>query len=338
VTVRFENVSKTFATANQPAVDQLDLVVGDGELLTVVGPSGCGKTTALRLLAGLEDPTAGRLHVDGRDVTDQPPHRRDVAMVFQDLALFPHLSARENVAFGPRVRGERGPALDRRIEELGERLGIRAALDRYPDQLSGGERQRVALARAMVRSPRAYLLDEPLSDLDARLRVQARAEIVELQREIGVTMIYVTHDQAEAMTMGDRVAVLAEGRLQQVGPPVQVYDEPANLVVAGFVGSPPMNLLGGGSTTGRLLGGRPGEVVGVRPEHLVVDPDGRLATTVVVVERLGSETVLWVVGSDGTRLAVRTDPHRAVAPRDTVRLAPTPRRIHRFDAVSGVRR
>jgi len=336
VSVRFERVGKSFSSV--AALTDLDLVVGDGELLTVVGPSGCGKTTALRLLAGLEQPTTGRVHVGGRDVTDQPPHRRDVAMVFQDLALFPHLTARENVAFGPRVRGESRAGTARRVGELGERLGLATALDRYPDQLSGGERQRVALARAMVRAPKAYLLDEPLSDLDAQLRVQARAEIVELHREIAATMIYVTHDQAEAMTMGDRVAVLADGRLQQVAPPVEVYDEPANVVVAAFVGSPPMNLVAGESPTGRALGGAPGEVLGVRPEHFVIDRGGPIEVTVSVVERFGSETVLWVAAAGGGRLAVRTDPHRAAAPGDRLDLAVTPGRLHRFDAVSGARR
>jgi ABC-type sugar transport system ATPase subunit len=336
VSARFERVSKSYGSV--VALAELDLLVDDGELLTVVGPSGCGKTTALRLLAGLEEPSSGRVHVGGRDVTEVAPHRRDVAMVFQDLALFPHLTARENIAFGPRVRGERRESTVDRIAELGERLGLTAALDRYPDQLSGGERQRVALARAMVRSPKAYLLDEPLSDLDAQLRVQARAEIVELHREIAATMIYVTHDQAEAMTMGDRVAVLAAGRLQQVAPPVQVYDEPANLVVAAFLGSPPMNLVDGASATGQLLGGAAGEVVGVRPEHLMIHSDGGLAATVSVVERFGSETVLWVATEDRARLAVRTDAHRAAAPGDALTLAVAPGRLHRFDAESGVRR
>jgi ABC-type sugar transport system ATPase subunit len=336
VSVRFERVSKTFQSI--VALTELDLLVGDGELLTIVGPSGCGKTTALRLLAGLEVPTSGRLHVGDRDVTDLPPHRRDVAMVFQDLALFPHLTARENIAFGPRIRGESKPASAQRVEEVADRLGFRDALDRYPDQLSGGERQRVALGRAMVRSPQAYLLDEPLSDLDAQLRVQARAEIVELHREIGVTMIYVTHDQAEAMTMGDRVAVLADGRLHQVGPPVQVYDAPTNTTVAAFVGSPPMNLVDGESQVGRLIGGGEGEILGVRPEHLVIDEAGAVPATVSVVERLGSETVLWVVAAGGTRLAVRTPPHQSVAAGETITLSVRPERLHRFDATTGVRR
>ena len=336
MSARFERVTKSYGSVD--ALTELDLDVADGELLTVVGPSGCGKTTALRLLAGLEDPSSGRVHVGGRDVTDVPPHRRDVAMVFQDLALFPHLTARENVAFGPRIRGENRSGTARRVDELGQRLGLADALDRYPDQLSGGQRQRVALARAMVRSPRAYLLDEPLSDLDAQLRVQARAEIVELHREIAATMIYVTHDQAEAMTMGDRVAVLADGRLQQIGPPVEVYDEPANLVVAGFVGSPPMNLVDGGGATGRALGGAVGEVLGVRPEHFMIDSAGALAATISVVERFGSETVLWVATADGARLAVRTEPHRVAAPGDVLALTVAPGRLHRFDAASGTRR
>jgi ABC-type sugar transport system ATPase subunit len=271
-------------------------------------------------------------------VTGLPPHRRDVAMVFQDLALFPHLTARENIAFGPRVRRESKPASALRVEEVADRLGLRDALDRYPDQLSGGERQRVALGRAMVRSPQAYLLDEPLSDLDAQLRVQARAEIVELHRAIGATMIYVTHDQAEAMTMGDRVAVLADGRLHQVGPPVQVYDAPANTIVAAFVGSPPMNLVDGESEVGGLIGGGAGEILGVRPEHLVIAEAGAIPATISVVERLGSETVLWVVAASGTRLAVRTPPHQFVGVGETITLSVRPERLHRFDAATGVRR
>lgn len=336
MSARFERVSKTFGSV--VALDQLDLAVEDGELLTVVGPSGCGKTTALRLLAGLEEPTAGRVYVGGRDVTDQPPHKREVAMVFQDLALFPHLTARENIAFGPRIRGESRTQSARRVDDLGERLGLQSALDRYPDQISGGERQRVALARAMVRSPRAYLLDEPLSDLDAQLRVQARAEIIELHREIGATMIYVTHDQAEAMTMGDRVAVLAHGRVQQVGAPVEVYDEPVSLEVAAFVGNPPMNLIPGDRPTGRILGGADGHVIGVRPEHLRIDPDGAITATASVIERLGSETVVWATATDQTRLAVRTEAHRTIAAGEPLHLAVVPGHLHRFDAVTGARR
>ena len=338
MTLRFEHVSKTYGGVT--ALSDLDLTVGDGELLAVVGPSGCGKSTALRVLAGLETPSSGRVLIGERDVTHLPPHRRDVAMVFQDLALFPHLTAGQNIAFGPRVRREDGSDVARRTAAVAERLGIEGLLARHPDQLSGGQRQRVALARAMMRSPVAYLMDEPLSDLDAQLRSTARTEIVELHRSIGATTVYVTHDQAEAMTMGDRIAVLADGRLQQAGTPAEVYDEPTNLFVAGFVGSPPMNLVPGGG----VLGGEPGTVIGVRPEDLHLDPDGSardaggIEAEVSVVESLGSETVLLVRCADATRLAVRTVPRSPHRPGDAVRLTADPARCHVFDQASGERR
>ena len=339
MTLRFERVSKSYGDVE--ALSELELTVADGELLAVVGPSGCGKSTALRVLAGLEIPTSGRVLVGERDVTELPPHRRDVSMVFQDLALFPHLTARQNIGFGPRVRREPAGEAARRTASVAERLGLDGLLDRYPDQLSGGQRQRVALARAMVREPTAYLMDEPLSDLDAQLRSTARTEIVELHRSIGATTVYVTHDQAEAMTMGDRIAVLTEGRLQQVGTPAQVYDEPANVFVAGFLGSPPMNLVPGGG----VLGGEPGTVVGVRPEDLHLESgdgrnagSGRIDAEVSVVESLGSETVLLVRCQDGTRLAVRTVPRSPYRPGDPVRLAVDPDRCHLFDEGDGCRR
>ena len=339
MTLRFERISKSYGDVE--ALTELDLAVADGELLAVVGPSGCGKSTALRVLAGLETPSSGRVLVGDRDVTGLPPHRRDVAMVFQDLALFPHLTARQNIAFGPRVRREASDEAGRRTAAVAERLGLDGLLDRYPDQLSGGQRQRVALARAMVRAPTAYLMDEPLSDLDAQLRSTARTEIVELHRSIGAITVYVTHDQAEAMTMGDRIAVLAEGRLQQVGTPAEVYDEPANLFVAGFLGSPPMNLVPGGG----VLGGEHGTVVGVRPEDLHLDTGtgsdrmtGRIEAEVGVVESLGSETVLLVRCPDATRLAVRTVPRSPYRPGDRVVLAVDGSRRHVFDQASGGRR
>jgi ABC-type sugar transport system ATPase subunit len=336
VTIRFERVSKAFGPV--AALRDLDLVVDDGELLVLVGPSGCGKSTALRVLAGLEQPTSGRVLLDDRDITSLPPHRRDVAMVFQDLALYPHMTARQNVAFGPRIRREPADAVGVRIDQVVAQLGLDGMLDRYPDQLSGGQRQRVALARAMVRAPRVYLMDEPLSDLDAQLRLRARTEIVELHRAIGATMIYVTHDQAEAMTMGDRIAVLADGQLQQVGTPAQVYDEPANVFVAGFLGSPPMNLVQGGG----VLGGEAGSVVGVRPEDLVVPADATsersITATVTVMESLGSETVLAVTCADGTRLAVRTAPRSPYRPGTSIVLTVASGRRHCFDADDGQRR
>ena len=336
MTLRFERVSKSYGDVQ--ALVELDLDVTDGELLAVVGPSGCGKSTALRVLAGLETPTSGRVHIGGHDVTRLPPHRRDVAMVFQDLALFPHMTARQNIAFGPKVRKEDVTTAVHRAMAVSASLGIRELLDRYPDQLSGGQRQRVALARAMMRAPTAYLMDEPLSDLDAQLRSTARAEIVELHRSLGATTVYVTHDQAEAMTMGDRIAVLADGRLQQVGTPAQVYDEPANVFVAGFLGSPSMNLVPGGG----VLGGEPGTMVGVRPEDLHLDggdgpADGRIDAEVSVVESLGSETVLLVRCAEGTRLAVRTEPRSPHRPGDRLRLVVDEARRHVFDQDGGRR-
>ncbi len=336
MTIRFERVSKFFGDV--AALDELDLSVSDGELLVLVGPSGCGKSTALRVLAGLEQPTSGRVLVSDRDITSLPPHRRDVAMVFQDLALYPHMTSRQNIGFGPRIRREPADEVRRRTEEVARQLGLDGLLDRYPDQLSGGQQQRVALARAMVRAPQAYLMDEPLSDLDVQLRLRARTEIVELHRSIGATTIYVTHDQAEAMTMGDRIAVLASGRLQQVGTPAQVYDEPANRFVAGFLGSPPMNLVPGGG----VLGGEPDTVVGVRPEDISIAADRFPAdgfrAEVALVESLGSETVLSVRCEDGTRLAVRTGPRSPYRANATIALSVDPGRRHIFDRDSGMRR
>ena len=336
MTIRFDQVTKHFGEV--VALDRLDLSVADGELLVLVGPSGCGKSTALRVLAGLEQPTSGRVLMDDRDITALAPHRRDVAMVFQDLALFPHMTARQNIGFGPRIRREPAETVLRRTQQVAGQLGLDGLLDRYPDQLSGGQRQRVALARAMVREPVAYLMDEPLSDLDVQLRLRARTEIVELHRSIAATTIYVTHDQAEAMTMGDRIAVLADGRLQQVGTPDEVYDEPANRFVAEFLGSPPMNLVPGGG----VLGGEPDTVVGVRPEdlHIASDglPPGGFAAEVTVTESLGSETVLFVRCADGTRLAVRTGPRTPHRPGAGLALSVDPSRRHVFDRSSGQRR
>ena len=335
MTIRFAHVNKSYGQVR--ALQDLDLVVRGGELLALVGPSGCGKSTALRVLAGLERPTSGRVLVDDRDVTDMPPHRRDVAMVFQDLALYPHMTAADNIAFGPRIRREPTETVRDRIEQVVRQLGIEGVVERYPDQLSGGQRQRVALARAMVRAPEVYLMDEPLSDLDAQLRMRARTEIVELHRTIGATTIYVTHDQAEAMTMGDRIAVLVDGQLQQVGTPAQVYDEPANVSVAGFLGSPPMNLVPGGG----VLGGEPDTIIGVRPEDLLVDarPSGAgLTAEVSVVESLGSETVLLLVCQDGTRLAARTPPRSPYRPGRSLGLVVSVGRRHVFGAADGRRR
>ncbi|MEO3821956.1 ABC transporter ATP-binding protein [Plantactinospora sp. B24E8] len=330
--IRIESLTKTYGRIT--ALDGLDLVVRPGELLTLVGPSGSGKSTVLRLVAGLDRPDRGRVLLDGADVARVPPHRRAVAMVFQDYALYPHLTVRGNLLFGPQVRRVPRAEADRQIRDAAERLGITDLLDRYPDQMSGGQRQRVALARALVRRPSVYLLDEPLASLDAQLRVTTRADLLAVHRTLGTTMVHVTHDQAEAMTLGDRVAVLDGGRVRQVGVPQQVYDHPVDLVVARFLGSPPMNLVPGGG----VLGGSPDTTVGVRPEDLVRDPEGLVEVTVEAVESLGSEAILLTRCDDGTRLAVRTGPRPGVGTGDRLRLRPDPDRLHRFDTTTGRRR
>src|SRR5436190_9584446 len=236
-----ENVAKTFS-GNVTAVDDVSLRIESGEFLVLVGPSGCGKSTLLRMVAGLEDVTSGSISIDGEDVTDLPPRSRDVAMVFQSYALYPHMSVRENLGYGLKVRKTSKDDIVRRVDEVAEMLGLEELLARRPAALSGGQRQRVAMGRAIVREPKAFLMDEPLSNLDAKLRVQMRTEISRIQRDLGVTMIYVTHDQTEAMTMGDKVAVLNRGVLQQVDSPQEMYDHPTNLFVAGFIGSPAMNM------------------------------------------------------------------------------------------------
>jgi ABC-type sugar transport system ATPase subunit len=327
--LRFEGVTARYGDV--VALDALDLRADPGELLVLVGPSGSGKSTALRILAGLEQPSAGSVFIADRDVTKVAPHRRGVAMVFQDYALYPHLTVEQNLAFGLRVRREDGIA--QRVRAVAEQVGLHELLGRYPDQLSGGQQQRVALARAMVREPVAYLMDEPLSNLDAQLRLTTRAEIVELHRRLGTTTVYVTHDQAEAMTMGDRVAVLNNGRLQQVAPPQQIYDAPANRFVAGFLGSPPMNFADGGG----IFGGAAGTVVGVRPEDLHIDTTGEITMTVTVVESLGSETVLAGVDDGGGRLTVRTAPRAPHAAGERLQLRVDPARRHVFAADSGRR-
>ncbi|MGC5028456.1 ABC transporter ATP-binding protein [Micromonospora sp. DT229] len=328
--IRLEALTRSYG--GKPAVDGVDLEVVAGELITLVGPSGSGKSTILRLIAGLDRPDGGRILVDGTDVATIPPPRRAVAMVFQDYALFPHLSVLDNLIFGLRVRKVRRAEAVQRAEVAAQRLGIGDLLDRYPDQMSGGQRQRVALARALLRDPSVYLLDEPLASLDGPLRFATRTDLLALHRELRTTTIHVTHDQHEAMTLGDRVVVLAEGRIRQVGPPQQVYDEPADTFVAGFLGSPPMNLVPGGG----VLGGEDTLTIGVRPEDLTLDDTGPITATVEAVESLGSEANLSTRCPDGTRLIVRTGPRPGVAPGDEVRLRAD--RLHRFDATTGRRR
>jgi multiple sugar transport system ATP-binding protein len=309
----FDGVTKVYDGVT--ALDDFSLGVDVGEFMVLVGPSGCGKTTALRMVAGLEDITGGEILIGDRSVNDLDPRRRDVAMVFQNYALYPHMTVFENIAFGLRARRAPKAEIRGRVERASKALGLAELLDRKPRQLSGGQRQRVAMGRAIVREPRVFLMDEPLSNLDARLRVQMRAEVARVQREVGVTTIYVTHDQVEAMTMGDRVAVIRGGVLQQTGEPQSVFDRPVNLFVASFIGSPPMNLVEATVDAGvarvgeqelpipdELLASRPGLAryegrtigLGVRPEHLR-DPDGQRPTLRGIVratEALGSELLV----------------------------------------------
>src|SRR6266513_2916111 len=308
--VTLRGLTKTFDGGARPALHELSLEVRDGELLVLLGPSGCGKSTALRCIAGLEEPTAGAVLIDEREVTHLPPAERDVAMVFQNDALYPHLTARGNIAFGLEVRGVAEPEIARRVQEIAQRLGLTELLDRRPAQLSGGQRQRVALGRAIVRAPRAFLFDEPLSNLDARLRGELRAELLALHRALVATMVYVTHDQTEAMTMGQRIALLHEGRLRQLGTPGDVYQRPADVFVARFVGSPGMNVLAG---RGRGMGN----------------------ADVVAVEPLGAETLVHLTAG-GQPVIARLPGLVELGAGDRVGLKLDRRRLHLFD-VAGER-
>jgi multiple sugar transport system ATP-binding protein len=344
--VRYERVSKSFGGID--ALVELELDIPDGTFLALLGPSGCGKTTALRILAGLEEPTSGRVHIGDRDVTRLQPKDRDVAMVFQSYALYPHKSVADNIAYPLRVRKVPKPERAERAAEVARMLSIDGLLDRMPRALSGGQRQRVALARAIVREPRVFLMDEPLSNLDAQLRLQMRIEIKRLQKQLGVTTLYVTHDQVEAMTMADLVAVMHDGRLQQLASPADLYARPANLFVARFCGSPPMNVLdgevSGAAFTHPLgtvaLGSEPvrGRAkLGFRPEHgKIVAPDaaGALRGEVYVVEPLGNETLITVALGDelvNLRAAAGVEP----AIGTPVGVLPDRAHLHLFDADTG---
>jgi len=312
--VTFDNASRIYPGTDRPAVDSLDLEIADGEFLVLVGPSGCGKSTSLRMLAGLEDINSGRVFIGDRDVTNVQPKDRDIAMVFQNYALYPHMSVADNMGFALKIAGKPKPEIRERVEDAAEVLGLTEFLDRKPKALSGGQRQRVAMGRAIVRQPQVFLMDEPLSNLDAKLRVQTRTQIASLQRRLGVTTVYVTHDQTEALTMGDRIAVLNFGVLQQVGTPREMYDTPANTFVAGFIGSPAMNLgtfqihdgvahLGDAhirlprATTDALNAEDDGHItLGFRPESLDIvseGTEGAFAVNVNLVEELGSDAFVY---------------------------------------------
>ena len=351
--VAIRGVTKRFADVT--AVDHLTLEVADEEFLVLLGPSGCGKSTALRMIAGLEEPSAGTIEIGDRRVNDVEAKDRDVAMVFQSYALYPHMTVRRNVEFP--LKSRKIPKLERErlVEEATKMLGLEDLLERKPAQLSGGQRQRVALARAIVRRPQAFLMDEPLSNLDAKLRVQTRAELVELRRRLGATIVYVTHDQVEAMTMGDRIAVLDQGVLQQVGPPQHVYARPANLFVARFIGNPPMNTLAGELTgaDGEIGVQIPGGVIrlppslaraveggdhrhvvlGVRPEHLTLGGEGVIRARVAVVESLGHELHVICRLEDGQLIIVR-QPSSVTPPvvESEVYLTADAAHVHVFDA------
>ena len=330
----------------------IDLTMPSGEMLVIVGASGCGKSTLLRLVAGLEVPTAGRILLDGRDVARLDPAGRDIAMVFQNYALYPHMSVFDNMAYGLRIRGLPKDEIRTRVEASAEVLGLMPLLARKPRQLSGGQRQRVAMGRAIVRQPKLFLFDEPLSNLDATLRVQMRAEIRRLQRRMGVTSLYVTHDQVEAMTLGDRLLVLHQGRPVQLATPMQVFERPANIYVAGFIGAPAMNFLpatlshGGTAATaslGQVIpfgdGRRPGAdgrklILGIRPEHVVADPAG-MVLQIDLIEPLGSETVLIGRLPDGTLFSVKRSGAAEDGESMTVRIPPD--HLHVFDAENGLR-
>ena len=356
--VTFEKATRHYEGAPRPSVDNLDLAIGDGEFLVLVGPSGCGKSTSLRMLAGLEPVDAGKIFIGDRDVTDVDPAQRDIAMVFQTYALYPHMTVAQNMGFALKIAGVGKDEIDKRVREAAGILDLTQYLDRKPKALSGGQRQRVAMGRAIVRQPQVFCMDEPLSNLDAKLRVATRTQIAALQRRLGVTTVYVTHDQVEAMTMGDRVAVLNAGVLQQVDKPSVMYDHPANMFVAGFIGSPAMNLIevpDAGSGQPELGGWRvplprdvqqgltgPSATMGVRPEDLRLVGQGEgIPVDVLLVEELGSDAFLHgcLSGRDGqgTMFVARVDPRRPPEKGEAVSIAPVQEHMHWFDTATGAR-
>ena len=345
--VTLRSVRKVYPNGHV-AIEEASFGIRDGELLVLVGPSGCGKSTLLRLIAGLEEASSGTILIGERDVTRLEPRDRDIAMVFQSYALYPHMTVARNLGFGLELRGHEPAEIEQRVKQAAETLELTQFLDRLPRQLSGGQRQRVALGRALVRHPQVFLLDEPLSNLDAKLRASTRAEIARLHRTLGTTMIYVTHDQVEAMTLGQRIVVLDKGVIQQIDTPMRIYERPVNLFVAGFLGNPAMNFFRGRLRDGVLEGDgvqlplpalkTPAEqeiVVGVRPEdlHVVADgaPSGSLTGTVELIESVGSEAFIHAT-SGGWKGIARSTPHNLPAIGTRIALRPAPDRIHFFDA------
>ena len=353
-TVTFDHATRVYRDGDRPAIDRLNLEIQDGEFLVLVGPSGCGKSTTLRMLAGLEPVDYGEIRIGDRDVTMLPPKDRDIAMVFQSYALYPHMTVAENIGFHLKITKVERAERASRVTEAAAILDLTEFLDRKPAKLSGGQRQRVAMGRAIVRQPQVFLMDEPLSNLDAKLRVQTRTQIAALQRRLGVTTVYVTHDQVEAMTMADRVAVLKDGVLMQCASPRQLFTQPTNLFVAGFIGSPAMNLLAAAVSDGSARAGSlaveltrdqskaltsAAVTIGVRPESWIVGRDGGLDATVDVVEELGSESYLYCTaqGMDDQEVVVRTEGLSSSQRGDQVSLVPKHEAVHLFDTATGLR-
>ncbi len=355
-TVTFEKAQRWYPGADKPAVPGIDLEITDGEFMVLVGPSGCGKSTTLRMLAGLEDVNEGHIYIGDRDVTHVPPKDRDIAMVFQNYALYPHMTVADNMAFALKMAKMPEAERKERVMEAARILQLEEYLERKPKALSGGQRQRVAMGRAIVRNPQVFCMDEPLSNLDAKMRVHTRTDIAKLQTDLGVTTVYVTHDQVEAMTMGDRVAVMKDGYLQQVDSPLNLYDRPVNLFVAGFIGSPQMNLMKGTASGGKVKLGEyavpvdekaahqmNGNVtVGVRPEawRLVTKEDGGLPVSVTVVEELGADGFVYgTSGVEGTPhdIIIRVSARDSVHKGDMLYVTTDPAKVHVFDSESGAR-
>jgi multiple sugar transport system ATP-binding protein len=354
--VTYEHAERLYPGADRPAVDDFSLEIADGEFMVLVGPSGCGKSTSLRMLAGLEEVTQGQIMIGERDITNLPPKDRDIAMVFQNYALYPHMSVADNMAFSLKMAKVGKEERHQRVAEAAKLLDLEDYLERKPKALSGGQRQRVAMGRAIVRQPQVFCMDEPLSNLDAKLRVSTRTQIAALQSRLEITTVYVTHDQVEAMTMGDRVAVMKDGLLQQVDTPLNLYDSPKNLFVAGFIGSPAMNLLqahaaDGGAKIGEFTvpvdrtasSKMKGDVtVGVRPENwrMVSEQEGGLPVTVTVVEELGADAFIYgTSGVEGTPndIIVRIDARKSHAKGQTIHVTTDPDHVHVFDTESGAR-
>ena len=359
-TVTFKGATRIYPGSTKPALDKLDLEVKDQEFLVLVGPSGCGKSTCLRMLAGLEEVNEGAIYIGDRDVTNLAPKDRDIAMVFQSYALYPHMTVRENMGFALQIAGMDKKEIETRVQEAAKILDLEPYLDRKPKAMSGGQRQRVAMGRAIVRNPQVFLMDEPLSNLDAKLRVQTRTQIAKLQRDLGVTTVYVTHDHTEAMTMGDRICVLKDGILMQVGTPQDLYDTPANVFVAGFIGSPAMNIIEAPVIDGNIrLGnksvplpdgaaaalasrGRTSVVMGMRPEDLrITDSETGWPVEVLIVEGLGADAYVYtevqLPGGAKQQVVVRTDGRQIPTRGTMLGIEAIPHHVHFFDPETGER-